>query len=135
MTAKHLTTLVVLFLATFATAQDLPNAPSPKQFIISNSVMWGSSFVYAHATAYGSHQCYLENQRYNLPQNFGGSGGGLYHPWRSAFKTTAPLDAGVSFASWMLRRKGHNLLANILPTSTAAAQFSMAGMKYGVGCY
>src|SRR5215472_8877700 len=136
---KYLTPLLLLcVLPTFA---QIPEAPKPhptgKQISIANLVMYGSSVLGAHATSFGTKQCYKETLKVGNPNAFGVSevGGGVFHPWRRSFTMSLPADAAVSLTSYLLHRKGHNLMAVILPSASAGMQLGIAGVQYGQGCF
>jgi hypothetical protein len=153
--------LAVLLSALPLDAQDLPDAPQPKAgtqhsalgtqpdiasprdfssahrggfgFIAVNLAMWASTAVNAHATYYGSRQCFRETGGGPL---FGTPlGGGLFHPWRKALEISLPLDAGVSLTSIFLHRHKHPGAALLLPSVTTAAQLTVAAMQYTQGCF
>lgn len=123
----------------------LLEAPKPKRthafrnVFISNAVMFGASVVEANAGAYGSNQCRIEDRL--LPSEFGhpninhGHGGGQLHPYQHDFKITVPLDIGISALSLLMHKKHHDTLAVLFPVSSASAQISSAGLKYGAGCF
>jgi hypothetical protein len=130
------------------TKSPLIEAPKPKEthalrnIFITNTVMFGSSLVEAHAVAFGSAQCYAEALKTFDPngQNhlryFGhGGSGGQFHPYQHALKLTIPLDVGVSALSMLMHKKHHDTLAVLFPVSSASAQISSAGLKYGAGCF
>jgi len=127
------------------TKSPLIEAPKPKpthvtrHVFIANAIMFASSYVEAHAGAYGSHQCRIEDR--NLPAEFGhpninhGQGGGQLHPYNHALKITIPLDVGIAGLSLLFHKKHHDTLAVLFPISSASAQLSSAGLKYGAGCF
>jgi hypothetical protein len=99
MAAAKITTLAVLFLAsTFASAQNLPDAPSPKQQIISNAANVASTFAWAAALSKASSDCIAEVKRDNgKPAEFG-----VYHPraeFRHALYIGLSADAAVALIS------------------------------------
>jgi hypothetical protein len=100
-------------------------------------VMYGSSVMGAHATSFGSRQCYLEDLKGGAPGEFGvtGVGGGLFHPWRKSFALSLPADGAVTVASYFLHRRHHNLLAVLLPSASAGMQVGIAGVQYSQGCF
>lgn len=121
----------------------LLEAPKPKpahttrNVFIANTIMFGASFVEANAAAYGSNQCRQENlSKYGTTQAFGTSGGGgQFHPYKHDLKITVPLDIGISALSLIFHKKHHDTLAVLFPVSSASAQISSAGLKYGAGCF
>ena len=132
--------LLLLFWCTLPVFAQLPEEPKSrvtrKQIIISNAVMYGASVLGAHATAYGSSQCLIEDAQAGILSQFGVSGaaGGRLHPWRRSFKLSLPSDAVVSLSSFFLHKTHHDLLAVILPTGSAGLQIGIAGMQYSQGC-
>jgi hypothetical protein len=136
---KNLTSLLLLCaLPTFA---QIPEAPKPnatrRQIIIANLAMYGASVLGAHATYYGTQQCYKEDLKVGNPGEFGVTavGGGVFHPWRRSFTMSLPADAAVSLASYLLHRRRHNLVAVILPSASAGMQIGIAGVQYSQGCF
>jgi hypothetical protein len=119
----------------------LLEAPKPKQthtgrnVFISNAIMFGASFVEANAAAYGSKQCHQEPNVIKHPAWFGHFGGGLPHPYKHDLYVSLPFDAGVTLVSLWLHKKHHDTLTVLFPVSSASAQFSLAGIKYGAGCF
>lgn len=119
----------------------VPHSPEAKSelrnVIIANAAMYASSVVVAHATAYGSGQCYREDAQIGILNQFGRTGyaGGRLHPWRRSFTMTMPADSAIFLASYFLHKKRHNLLAVLLPSGSAAAQLGVAGMQYTQGCF
>jgi hypothetical protein len=120
----------------------LIEAPKPKEthalrnIFIANTIMFGSSLVEANAVAYGSAQCRAENIfAHHSLQYFGNLGGGQLHPYKHAFKLTIPIDVGVAALSSVLHKKHRDTAAILFPVSSASAQFSSAGLKYGAGCF
>lgn len=120
----------------------LLDVPKPKQthavrnVFISNAVMFASSFIEANAVAYGSKQCRAENIfTFHSLKYYGNLGGGQLHPYQHAFKITIPLDVGISALSLLMHKKHHDTLAVLFPVSSASAQISSAGLKYGAGCF
>jgi len=123
----------------------LLEAPKPKpthttrNVFIANTIMFGASVIEANAGAYGSNQCRIEDR--NLPSEFGhpninhGQGGGQLHPYKHDLKITIPLDIGITTLSLLLHKKHHDTLAVLFPVSSASAQISSAGLKYGAGCF
>jgi hypothetical protein len=120
----------------------LLEAPKPKQthavrnVFIANALMFGSSLVEANAVAYGSKQCRAENILvHHSLQYYGNLGGGQLHPYKHSFKITIPLDLGVTTLSLLMHKRHHDTLAVLFPVSSASAQISSAGLKYGAGCF
>jgi hypothetical protein len=117
----------------------LAGCAARRPLVAANAAMFAASVVEAHAAAYGSDQCRREDRA--LPAEFGhpeinhGHGGGQLHPYKHDLKITLPLDAGVSLVSYWLHRKHHDTLAVLFPVSSASTQFSLAGLKYGAGCF
>jgi hypothetical protein len=135
--------LPLLFLCGVPILAQLPEAPQPKaarkHMIIANLAMYGSSVLGAHATAFGSQNCYREdvasgNQGYRA---FGltGFAGGRFHPWRRSFEMSLPADGVVSLTSYLLHHKHHDLLAVVLPSASAGMQVGIAGVQYAQGCF
>lgn len=129
--------LLSLLCCTLPTLAQTPEVakPNKKAVIVANFVMYGSSILAAHATSYGSHQCYVENLQHGTLNQFGtGTYGGQFHPWRRAFSISLPSDAAVSISSYFLHKKHHELLAVVLPSGSAGMQVGIAGLLYGEGC-
>jgi hypothetical protein len=127
---------------TRAARTDLIEAPKPKpqhatrNLILADALMFSSSLMEASAAGYGSHQCRVElADLHKSPKLFGHFGGGLYHPYQHDLYVALPFDAGVSLVSFWLHKKRHDTLAVLFPVSSASAQFSLAGIKYGAGCF
>jgi hypothetical protein len=123
-------------------AQKPKEAHPLRNMFLANAVMFASSLVEAHAVAFGSAQCYAEALKtfdlngQNHLRYFGhGGSGGQFHPYQHALKLTIPLDVGVSALSMLMHKKHHNTLAVLFPVSSASAQISSAGLKYGAGCF
>jgi hypothetical protein len=139
---KALVTLVVLSCA-FPILAQTPEAPNPKadrkHLIIANLAMYGSSVLGAHATYFGTQNCYREDQSKGGAtfQAFGltGFAGGRFHPWRRSFMMSLPADGVVSAASYFFYKKHHNLLAVVLPAASAGMQVGIAGVQYAQGCF
>lgn len=121
----------------------LPEAPPPKHdlkhMIIANATMYGSSVLGAHATYFGSRNCYREDQKVggSTFQAFGltGYSGGQLHPWRRSFTLSLPADSVISATSYFLYKKHHRLLAVVLPSGSAGMQIGIAGVQYSQGCF
>jgi hypothetical protein len=132
---------LLLLICTLSSFAQLPEEPKPhvsrKQIIISNAAMYGASVVGAHATAYGSSQCFREDLRAGILSQYGvnGAAGGRTHPWRRSFALSLPTDAAVSLTSFFLHKTHHDLLSVILPTGSAGIQIGIAGMQYAQGCF
>lgn len=106
-----------------------------RNIIVANFAMWASSAVAANATWYGTGQCRLEDLRAGNP-NFGrtAEAGGRFHPWRRSFAMSLPADGAISFASWLLHRKHHDLAATLLPSGSAGVQLGISSVLYAEGC-
>ncbi|MFI5059516.1 MAG: hypothetical protein ACHQLQ_15195 [Candidatus Acidiferrales bacterium] len=137
-----------LYTNTRAAKTALIEAPKPKvthalrNIFLANAVMFGSSLVEANAVAFGSAQCRIEAIKsvnifgQNNLRYFGTDiGGGQFHPYKHALKVTIPVDLGVAALSYVMHKKHHNIAALLFPVSSASAQFSSAGLKYGAGCF
>jgi hypothetical protein len=114
-----------------------PGGPSKRTILWANVALWGSAGLLAHSTAYGSHTCYAEDVKAGHPENFltVGYGGGRRHPYRDSFLGTVPVDAGVSFLSYILQRKKHRMAAFLMPALGASSQGGAAIMQYVAGCF
>lgn len=132
---------VLLLSCTLPSFGQTPEVPEPritkKQIIIANVAMYGSSVLGAHATYFGSQNCYRENISAGTLQAFAltGFAGGRFHPWRRSFMLSLPADGAVSLTSYLLHRKHHDLLAVILPSASAGMQVGIAGVQYSQGCF
>lgn len=129
--------LLVLLCAAVCRGQDLPEAPKPQgraAFIAAQAGLWGAGIVNAHAAAYGSNQCRLEDTKFHHPQTFGGRGGGHFHPWARGLRMVLPADAAVTILSLLVRRH-HPGLALAMPAAGAGAELGAAGVMYGAGCF
>lgn len=136
---KYLMPLLLLCaLPTFAQIPEAPKSKATgKQIIIANVAMYGASVLGAHATYFGTRQCYNEDLKAGNPGVFGVTavGGGVFHPWRRSFTMSLPADSAVSLASYFLHRRHHDLLAVILPSASAGMQIGIAGVQYSQGCF
>jgi hypothetical protein len=109
-------------------SQNLPDAPSAKWQIISNSVNVASTFALARSLSMGSRDCVAEVARHHAV--------GHWNPraeYHHALMIGAAIDGGVWFGSWKLR-KSHPGLSRWLPLLSATSQFSIAGSQYSSGC-
>ena len=136
---KLIIAALILAFSVPAMAQ-LPDVPEPrsgKKIVVANIVMYGSSVLGAHATAFGSNQCLREDTKAGKLAEFGltAYAGGRFHPWRRSFAMSLPADGAVSLSSWLLHRKRHDLLAVLLPAASASLQTGIASMQYANGCF
>ena len=127
--------IIVALLSCSAFTQVLPDAPTPKKpIVIANVAMWSASFVLANSAARGTGACVDELRKIaRLDNLFTSAGGGTPHPYRKTLAVALPLDAGISLASFLLRRK-HKTAALWLPSVSMGVQFGAAALQYGGGC-